>query len=143
MFKRLNFACSIILACTISPNIALGQTINTATNNAISGDSLPNNPTPSDLSATDYQIAQQSPPPPVNPVPSPQRDNRRPTTSAGDEPDVLLDVPNLSVEEINLKVKNLRAHISLDARLANLLQLTAGADVSIDEVDLTIKGVQA
>ena len=40
-------------------------------------------------------------------------------------------------------MKNLRAHVSLDARLANLLQLTAGADVSIDDVDLTIKGVRA
>ncbi|SMB81681.1 hypothetical protein [Deinococcus hopiensis] len=58
-------------------------------------------------------------------------------------PDVLLDVPNLSVEEITLEVDNLRAHVALDARLANLLQLTAGADVSIDKVKLTIKGVRA
>lgn len=88
------------------------------------------------------QIAQQLPsrPAPVSPV---QPDNRRRLSTTNDEPDVLLDVPNLSVEEINLKVENLRAHISLDARLANLLQLTAGADVGIDKVDLTIKGVQA
>lgn len=59
------------------------------------------------------------------------------------DPDVLLDVPNLSVEEITLDVQNLRAKVSLDARLANLLQLSAGADASIDQVKLTIKGVKA
>lgn len=60
-----------------------------------------------------------------------------------DQPDVLLDIPNLSVEEITLEVSNLQVHIALDARLANLLKLTAGADASIDNVKLTIKGVQA
>ena len=54
-----------------------------------------------------------------------------------------LDIPNLSVDEITLEVDNLRAHVALDARLANLLQLTAGADVGIDKVKLTIKGVRA
>jgi hypothetical protein len=68
---------------------------------------------------------------------------RRRQSAASGDPDVLLDVPNLSVEEITLKVKNLRARVSLDARLANLLQLTAGAEAGIDEVDLTIKGVRA
>ena len=63
--------------------------------------------------------------------------------AGGTQPDVLLDIPNLSVEEITLEVKDLQAHIALDARLANLLKLTAGADVSIGDVKLTIKGVQA
>src|SRR6185295_18978175 len=74
-----------------------------------------------------------------------QRDasERRRQEAATGEPDVLLDVPNLSVDEITLDVENLRARVSLDARLANLLQLTAGADVGIDKVKLTIKGVRA
>lgn len=63
--------------------------------------------------------------------------------AGSDQPDVLLDIPNLSVEEITLEVNNLQAHIALDARLANLLKLTAGADVSIDNVKLSIKGVRA
>jgi hypothetical protein len=63
--------------------------------------------------------------------------------ASGDQPDVLLDVPNLSVEEINLEVSNLQVDIALDARLANLLKLTAGANASIDQVKLTIKGVEA
>ena len=68
---------------------------------------------------------------------------RRRQEAASGDPDVLLDVPNLSVDEITLEVENLRAKVSLDARLANLLQLTAGADVGIDKVKLTIKGVKA
>lgn len=60
-----------------------------------------------------------------------------------DQPDVLLDVPNLSVDEITIEVANLQVHIALDARLANLLKLTAGADASIEQVKIQIKGVQA
>lgn len=68
---------------------------------------------------------------------------RRRQEAATGDPDVLLDVPNLSVDEITLDVENLKAKVSLDARLANLLALTAGADVGIDKVKLTIKGVKA
>lgn len=60
-----------------------------------------------------------------------------------DQPDVLLDVPNLSVDEINIEVDKLQVDIALDARLANLLKLTAGANASIDQVKIGIKGVQA
>jgi hypothetical protein len=64
--------------------------------------------------------------------------------SQGDkQPDVLLDIPNLSVDEVTLEVDNLQAHIALDARLGSILKLTAGADAGIDKVKLTIKGVQA
>lgn len=64
-------------------------------------------------------------------------------TASGDQPDVLLDVPNLSVGELTIEVAKLNANISLDARLANLLKLTAGADVSIDQVKIQLKDVQA
>jgi hypothetical protein len=64
-------------------------------------------------------------------------------SQGAEQPDVILDVPNLSVEQITLEVDNLQVHIALDARLANLLKLTAGADASIDKVKLDIKGVQA
>ena len=63
--------------------------------------------------------------------------------ASGDQPDVLLDIPELSVESTTLEVENLKANIALDARLASLLKLTAGADVSIDKVKLDIKGVRA
>lgn len=61
----------------------------------------------------------------------------------GDQPDVLLDIPNLSVDEIKLEVQNLQAHVSLDARVANLVKITAGVDAGIEKVNLDIKGVQA
>jgi len=72
-----------------------------------------------------------------------QASERRKQEAATGDPDVLLDIPNLSVDQIDLEVDNLKAHVALDARLANLLQLTAGADVGIDKVKLTIKGVRA
>lgn len=59
------------------------------------------------------------------------------------QPDVLLDIPNLSVDEITLEVNNLKAKISLDARVANLVQISAGVDAGIDNVKLSIKGVKA
>jgi hypothetical protein len=65
------------------------------------------------------------------------------STPASEQPDVVLDIPNLSVDEITLDVENLEAHVALDARLANLLKLTAGADVNIDKVKISIKGVKA
>jgi hypothetical protein len=64
-------------------------------------------------------------------------------SSGSEQPDVLLDVPNLSVDEITVDVQNLQVDISLDARLANLLKLTAGAHASIDQVKIQIKGIQA
>jgi len=60
-----------------------------------------------------------------------------------EEPDVLLDVPNLEVEKITLEVDSLRAHISVLAELANLLNLSVGADVRLDQVKLEIDGVRA
>lgn len=79
--------------------------------------------------------------PPVEPLGS-GNTMRRPEGVSG-EPDVFLDVTDLSVEEITLEVKNLKAHLALDARVASLVTLTAGVDASIEDVKLTIKGVKA
>ena len=59
------------------------------------------------------------------------------------EPDVLLDVPQLRVEEIILEVEDLRAHVSVQADVLNLLRLSVGADVQLGGVHLEIKGVEA
>jgi hypothetical protein len=59
------------------------------------------------------------------------------------EYDVIVDVPNLCVERIRLRVQNLDAHLALNASVANLVRLRAGADVHIGEVDLGINGVRA
>lgn len=63
--------------------------------------------------------------------------------SADTQPDVLLDVPVLKVEEIHLEVDNLKAQVSLQAEVLNLLKLHVGADVSLGHVTLEIKGVDA
>lgn len=72
-------------------------------------------------------------------------DEEEAATGAGDdaEPDVLLDVPELHVEEISLHVENLQARVSLSAEVLDLLKLNVGADVSLGRVELDIKGVQA
>ncbi len=63
--------------------------------------------------------------------------------ATSNEPDVLLDVPVLKVEEIDLTVEGLRAHVAVLAELADLVKLSVGADVELDKVELTIKGVEA
>ncbi len=49
---------------------------------------------------------------------------------ADEEPDVYLDVPNLSVDEITLRVADLKARVSVSAEVLDLLKLNVGADVS-------------
>ena len=63
--------------------------------------------------------------------------------ASGDQPDVLLDVPNLSVEQLTIEVDNLQVDLALEARLANLLHLSAGANASIDNVKIDLRGVRA
>lgn len=58
-------------------------------------------------------------------------------------PDVVLDVPNLSVEQLTIEVNNLRVNLALEARLANLLHLSAGANATIDNVRIDLRGVRA
>ena len=63
--------------------------------------------------------------------------------SNGQEPDVVLDVPELEVDRITLEVRDLRAHVSILAELANLLNISVGVDARLDEVKLEIEGVEA
>ncbi|HJP58575.1 MAG TPA: hypothetical protein VJ865_01195 [Gemmatimonadaceae bacterium] len=59
------------------------------------------------------------------------------------EYDVVLDIPNLCVNRVFLKVDSVTAKLNLNARVANLVRVDAGADVLIGNVDLTIQGVRA
>jgi hypothetical protein len=59
------------------------------------------------------------------------------------EYDVVLDIPNVCVERIFLKVDSVTARLSLNAQVANLVRVNAGADVLIGTVDLTIQDVRA
>jgi hypothetical protein len=64
-------------------------------------------------------------------------------TPARQDVDVLLDVPELEVDRISLTVRGLRAHVSILAELAGLLNLQVGVDARLDEVELEIEGVRA
>jgi hypothetical protein len=59
------------------------------------------------------------------------------------EPDVLLDVPELRVDEISLEVEDLRARVALQADVLQLLKLHVGVEAELGRVQLTIKGVEA
>jgi hypothetical protein len=68
-----------------------------------------------------------------------------PSSGAGVTPnrDVILEIPELSVDSIGLTVQDVRAHVSLDANAMNFVQITAGVDVGIRKVQLSITGVLA
>jgi hypothetical protein len=57
--------------------------------------------------------------------------------------DIVVEVPRLCVDRIELKVRNVQAHLALNAQVSNLVQITAGADAVIEQVDLGIYGVDA
>src|SRR5438477_7137713 len=78
--------------------------------------------------------------------PTPQRTPQRTfaaTTSLTPNRDVILEIPELSVDSIGLTVADVRAHVALDANAMNLVQVTAGVDVGIKQVQLGIVGVFA
>ena len=79
-------------------------------------------------------VAEDSPP--INNGPQEQPQARQ-------DVDVLLDVSELEVDRIKLTVKDLRAHVSVLAELASLLNLQVGVDARLDEVELEIEGVRA
>src|SRR6476661_2414171 len=74
--------------------------------------------------------------------PTPQRTFAA-TTSLTPNRDVILEIPELSVDSIGLTVSDVKAHVALDANAMNLVQLTAGFDVGIKKVQLGIVGVMA
>jgi pyruvate/2-oxoglutarate dehydrogenase complex dihydrolipoamide acyltransferase (E2) component len=59
------------------------------------------------------------------------------------DPDVVLDVPTLNVEEIDLEVEDLQVRVALQAVLADLVQINVGLKAELREVKLTVKGVEA
>jgi len=65
------------------------------------------------------------------------------TTSTTPNRDVILEIPELSVDSIGLTVSDVKAHVALDANAMNLVQVTAGVDVGIKKVQLGIVGVLA
>jgi hypothetical protein len=58
-----------------------------------------------------------------------------------DEPDVWVNVPDLHVGELNIDVGHLDAQLALRTQVAGLLSLTAGVQVSVDDVKIDLKDV--
>jgi hypothetical protein len=58
-----------------------------------------------------------------------------------DEPDVWVNVPDLHVGELNIDVGHLDAQLALRTQVAGLLSLTAGVQVSVDDVKIELKDV--
>jgi hypothetical protein len=58
-------------------------------------------------------------------------------------PDVLLDIPVVKIDEIDIEVDDLRAQVAVSAQVRDLVQLSVGADAHLGRVELTIEGVEA
>ena len=87
------------------------------------------------MKTKEARIVSEDPPPTNNGVPE--------EPPARQDVDVLLDVSELEVDKIHLKVRNLRAHVSVLAELASLVNLQIGVDARLDLVELEIEGVKA
>ena len=86
--------------------------------------------------------AQVQPPTTTQPQPTAGRQFQG-TTQLTPNRDVILEIPELSVDSIGLTVADVRAHVALDANAMNLVSVTAGVDVGIKKVQLGLVGVMA
>jgi hypothetical protein len=60
-----------------------------------------------------------------------------------DGPDVLLDVPVVKVDEIDLEIDELHAQVAVSAQVQKLVGLSVGVDARLGNVELKIEGVEA
>ncbi|HMI81991.1 MAG TPA: E3 binding domain-containing protein [Solirubrobacterales bacterium] len=60
-----------------------------------------------------------------------------------DEPDVVVDIPVVKVDEIHFELDDLEARISLHAEVLDLVKLSVGVHAELGKVELDIKGVEA
>jgi hypothetical protein len=64
-----------------------------------------------------------------------------PEVSTDGPPDVYLNVPELHVGRIELTVEELQADINLNAKVAGLVTVNAGVQVSVQKINITIADV--
>lgn len=72
-----------------------------------------------------------------------EQEQRQTSASAAREPDVILEVPKLKVEEVKLTVDTVKAKLSLSANIVQFVHIEAGADIQIETVDMQLKGIEA
>ncbi|CAF0721716.1 unnamed protein product [Adineta steineri] len=58
-------------------------------------------------------------------------------------PDLWFNIPHLSIDKISLAADNLKASISVSAKIANLVSFNTGVDVTIGKIKLTSTGINA
>ncbi len=58
-------------------------------------------------------------------------------------PDVLLDVPALNVEELDLEAEEVRVRVSFAAELGDMVKINVGLETELDAFKLEVKGLQA
>jgi hypothetical protein len=58
-------------------------------------------------------------------------------------PDVLIDVPVVKVDEIDLEVDDLHAQVAVLAEVRKLVKIGVGAEVRLGKVELNIQGLEA
>ena len=56
----------------------------------------------------------------------------------GENPDVLLDVPTITVDELYLKLAELDAHVAVKAQILDLVSLDVGVDVHLGALEIEI-----
>lgn len=56
--------------------------------------------------------------------------------------DVVLHIPELKVEQIKIKVKNLQANVSQNTRLREMVKMNVGVEAHIDSADIKIDNVR-
>ncbi|KAF1988342.1 hypothetical protein K402DRAFT_306235, partial [Aulographum hederae CBS 113979] len=131
-FLFLAFLCNA--ASDVASSTAAPSTTPTSPPSAPASSSVPSSSDPGPSTPTSSQ-------PSGNPEgTSPGSVTTQPTATA---PDVVLNVPTLSVSRIELDVDNLKADINLNAAVAGLVSINAGVAVSIQKVNLTITDVDA
>ncbi|HET7480095.1 MAG TPA: E3 binding domain-containing protein [Rubrobacteraceae bacterium] len=60
-----------------------------------------------------------------------------------EEADVLLDVPELNVEEFSLQAEQVRVRVSFGAELADMVKINVGLEAEVDDFELKAKGIEA
>lgn len=58
-------------------------------------------------------------------------------------PDVLLDVPALNAEQVDLQAEQVRVRVSFGAELGNMVKINVGLEAEVDNFELQVKGLQA
>jgi hypothetical protein len=62
---------------------------------------------------------------------------------AEQNPDMLLDFPNVSVDELEMELHNFTARVTVEGRVGNLVKVSTGVNVNVGDLKVSMKGVQA